>query len=206
MIKVLIFDLCDTVVRTAGVGALLHLPGLCSCYNAEGVDEWFRGNPVYYAYEKGAATTGQFLESMRRDLCPTADPDELALAYEHLILHEIDGVAALLARLASVFPLCALSNNNPLLWRGIRRVCPSLALFGQIFLSHEIGLLKPDPAAFQHVLEQIGCAAEEAVMVDDNPACVAQARALGMKGIRFRTASQARRALNELFGKEGKIC
>lgn len=206
MIKVLIFDLCDTVVRTAGVGALLRLPGLRSCYDAEGVDAWFRGNPVYFAYEKGEATTEQFLESMRRDLCPTTDPNQLALAYEHLILHEIDGMAELLTRLGAAFPLCALSNNNPLLWRGIRRVCPSLALFGRIFLSHEIGLLKPDPAAFRHVLEQVGCAAEEAVLVDDNPACVAQARRVGMGGIHFRTASQVQRILFELFGKEGKIC
>jgi len=204
--KVLIFDLCDTVVRTAGVGALLDLPGLRSCYDAEGVDEWFRRNPVYFAYEKGEATTGQFLESMRRDLCPTADPDELALAYEHLILHEIDGVAELLTRLAATFPLCALSNNNPLLWRGIRRVCPSLPLFGRIFLSHEIGLLKPDPAAFRHVLEQIGCAAEEAVLVDDNPICIARAEELGMEAIHFRSAFQARGALDELFGEEEKIC
>jgi glucose-1-phosphatase len=206
VIKVLIFDLCDTVVRTAGVDALLQLPGLRSCYDAEGVDEWFRGNPVYYAYEKGEATTQQFLESMRRDLCPTADPNELARVYEHLILHEIDGVAELLTRLGGTFPLCALSNNNPLLWRGIRRVYPSLALFGRIFLSHEIGLLKPHPAAFMHILEQVGCAAEEAVLVDDNPTCIARAEALGMKAIHFCSAFQVRGALDELFGEEGIIC
>ena len=38
-----------------------------------------------------------------------------------------------------------------------QRVCTTLDVFEQVFLSQEIGLLKPGSAAFRYALEQIGC-------------------------------------------------
>ena len=41
MIRALIFDLCDTVVRTAGVPGLLGLPGVAGRHSAEDLNAWF---------------------------------------------------------------------------------------------------------------------------------------------------------------------
>lgn len=206
MIKALIFDLCDTVARTAGVGALLRLPGLAQHYDAERLEVWFQSNPTYFAYERGQASTAAFLQSLRAGLGLDIAPEALAQAYEGLILREIKGVDDLLRQLKGTYPLYALSNNNPLLWRGIRRVCPSLRHFARIFLSHEIGLLKPEPGAFQHVLRQIGCTAAQVMLVDDSPACVAQARDLGMAALRFQNADQVRQGLKGMLDMPEEIC
>ncbi len=49
--------------------------------------------------------------------------------------------------------------------------------------SFDIGLLKPDPAAYLAVLERIGVSAEEAIFVDDFPLNVDAAKELGIKGL-----------------------
>ena len=113
MIRALIFDLCDTVVRTAGVPGLLGLPGLAGRYSAEDMNDWFVGSAVFMAYERGEVDTAVFLETFRRELNIDASDVELSQVYEALILHEIAGVPAWVRRLGKQFPLYALSNNNP---------------------------------------------------------------------------------------------
>ena len=125
-------------------------------------------------------------------------------AFEDLILHEIEGVAPLLRQLAAEYPLYALSNNNELLWRGIQRVCTTLDVFERVFLSQEIGLLKPDPAAFRYVLEQIGCQPREVVLIDDNPHCVDAAAALGLETVLFCDAAQTARELAQILDSKNR--
>ena len=64
--------------------------------------------------------------------------------------------------------------------------------FDGIFISAEVGLLKPDPRIYQLALERLGVAPEEAVFVDDFTENVAGARAVGMQAIHFRDSQQAR--------------
>jgi putative hydrolase of the HAD superfamily len=58
-------------------------------------------------------------------------------------------------------------------------------LFDAVVISAEIGLMKPDPAAYQAVLERLGVAPQQAIFVDDFPANVDGARAVGMEAVRF---------------------
>lgn len=196
MIRALVFDLCDTLVRTAGITKLEEVPGINSGAAVEG---WLRASPLFPAYERGEVDTEVFLGALRTDLGLVLSTSELGAAFSGLILHEIEGMPQLLQALHPHYPLYALSNNNPLLWHGIQQVSPSIGLFAGVFLSQEIGLLKPDPRAFGYVLQQIGLAAHEVVLVDDNPACVEQARVLGLHALHFRDAEALRQELAVLF-------
>jgi len=200
VIRALVFDLCDTVVRTAGLPGLLGLPRLEGRYTAEDLHAWFIGSSTFMAYERGEVDTSAFFAEFRADLQIEADDAELSRVYEALILYEIEGVPALLRHLETSYPLYALSNNNPLLWRGTQRVCTVLDVFERVFLSHEIGLLKPDARAFAYVLEQINCAPEEVVLIDDNPSCIAAARDLGLWAVLFGDAAAAQRELANIPG------
>lgn len=54
------------------------------------------------------------------------------------------------------------------------------APFDHLFLSHEIGMRKPNPAAFQYVLSQLGISNPATVLfIDDNPHNTAAAAELG---------------------------
>lgn len=59
--------------------------------------------------------------------------------------------------------------------------------FNHIFLSHEIGYRKPDPDAYEHVLQALDISAPEAIFVDDREENVEAANALGMHGLVFTT-------------------
>jgi putative hydrolase of the HAD superfamily len=79
--------------------------------------------------------------------------------------------------------VAALSNTNALHAEFLRRTWPLLNELPHAFLSNEIGLRKPDPAAFRLVLERLAVAPGHVVFVDDLAENVTVAGQLGMKAI-----------------------
>ena len=61
-----------------------------------------------------------------------------------------------------------------------------------------MGLVKPDPAFYTHILDREGCAPAETVFVDDAEENVEAARKLGIHGLRFEGAAKLRRNLAAL--------
>lgn len=97
-----------------------------------------------------------------------------------------------------------LSNMGDINLAYMRKNFAWLDGFTHLTWSCELRTAKPDPAIYQHTLEKLGVAAEEAIFVDDIPANIAAARALGIDGILFTDVSQLRRAL-ESRGLEEKL-
>ena len=73
-----------------------------------------------------------------------------------------------------------------------------LDLFSDIWVSGEHKLRKPDPESYRAALRRFGLVAEQAVFVDDTPANVAAAEALGLVGIQFHDAKALRRDLESV--------
>ncbi|MFC6354859.1 HAD family hydrolase [Luethyella okanaganae] len=71
-------------------------------------------------------------------------------------------------------------------------------LFEHVFVSGELGLVKPDAAIYEHVLDQLGIVATQMVFVDNRPANVRGAEALGITTHLFTSAGELRRFLTEL--------
>ena len=69
--------------------------------------------------------------------------------------------------------------------RGMLEAQDLLRLFDRIAISAQIGVMKPDAAAYEAVLAMLALPASACVFIDDLPANVAASRALGMKGIVF---------------------
>jgi glucose-1-phosphatase len=63
--------------------------------------------------------------------------------------------------------------------------------FDDMVISAEIHLMKPDAHIYQHALQRLGVAAQEAVFIDDMRQNVEGARSQGMKAIHFTQRSQA---------------
>ena len=75
-----------------------------------------------------------------------------------------------------------------------------LRRFDALAISGEIGVMKPDPAAYRAVLAMLGLDAPTCVFIDDVPANVAAAQALGMHGIVFADNASCLAALARLLG------
>ena len=71
--------------------------------------------------------------------------------------------------------------------------------FDYVFLSHEIGLRKPDPAAYQHVVETMKVDPEKSVFIDDDPENVEAATQLGMHGVVAKDEKQVIEDLESLI-------
>ena len=198
MIKTSIFDLCDTVVETAGVPGLLSLPSLHGRLCGQDIENWFVHNETFHAYERGHVDTDAFVKAFCNDLNIRVEKDAFLRVYEALVVREIDGMPALIQRWAHQYPLYALSNNNPLLWRATQRICSVLDVFSHVYLSHQIGALKPHLNAFWHVLHAAECAPEESILVDDNPRCIEAAGRIGMQTVHFKSARETEQQLVKL--------
>lgn len=57
--------------------------------------------------------------------------------------------------------------------------------FDSIVVSAEEGIMKPDPAIYHTAVQQLGCQPAEAVFIDDAPANLEGATAVGMAAIQF---------------------
>jgi putative hydrolase of the HAD superfamily len=59
-------------------------------------------------------------------------------------------------------------------------------LFHYIMISSEIGLKKPAPEAFNHILEKLDSKAEETIFIDDKQSNADAAGLIGIKGVLFK--------------------
>lgn len=66
--------------------------------------------------------------------------------------------------------------------------------------SNREGVRKPDARIFQVALEQLGTAPAETIFVDDFPANIAAAQALGLRGVLFTAPGPARAEISALLG------
>lgn len=79
----------------------------------------------------------------------------------------------------------ALLSNDSLELKDKLRRLEIDALFDPLIISAEIGVMKPHPAAYQAVLDQLKRSAEEAVFIDDRLVNVQGAEAVGIRGIHY---------------------
>ncbi|HEY9033792.1 MAG TPA: HAD family phosphatase [Pseudomonadales bacterium] len=78
----------------------------------------------------------------------------------------------------------ALVTNNIREFTGWRKLFPFAVdeVYHTISDSSELGIRKPDPAIYQHTLQQLGIEPRQALFLDDYPSNVEAARALGING------------------------
>lgn len=78
-----------------------------------------------------------------------------------------------------------LLSNVSVRFEEIRSFFPALAMMKGIVISSEEKLLKPDPKIYRILLDRYNLSPDECVFIDDAPANVSGAEAVGIHGIRF---------------------
>jgi putative hydrolase of the HAD superfamily len=93
--------------------------------------------------------------------------------------------------------LALLSNAGPDFGSYFRHG-PLGDFFGTCYVSGELNLLKPHPEIYQHVLDDLGISAAEAVFIDNREENVRGAEALGITGHLFTGVTELRAFLASL--------
>lgn len=113
---------------------------------------------------------------------------------EYCQKHELmPGIKDLIQEAAANGLRVAVLTNDVSAWsRRLRARFGLNELITEWVVSADIGVRKPDPAAFYCLLERLGCAAGDVLFFDDRPANVAAARRLGIEAHEFAGVEQAR--------------
>jgi 2-haloacid dehalogenase len=155
--------------------------------------DWFLANVVteewHYRHDAGEPLDELLAERTARF------PDHGALieAYRDRFLEsipgDVPGTGALIDRLAARrVPLYAITNFAAAFWDRFRPTRAVLEHFRAIVVSGKERLAKPDPAIFRLAADRFGHAPERMLFIDDSPANIAAARALGWQTHLFRNA------------------
>lgn len=94
-------------------------------------------------------------------------------------------------------PLFAITNFGAEFWAAFRPTAPIFDLFGDIVVSGEEKLVKPDPAIFALAARRFGHAGERMLFIDDLAVNVSAARDCGWHAHHFRDAATLRADLAE---------
>ena len=157
-------------------------------------------SPAWNAEQDAGRTWRDAVESLaaihpdRRDLIAAYDE-----RWEETLGGPINETVGVLAELRRAgVRLAALSNWSAEKFPIARPRYPFLEWFETIVISGEVGVSKPDPRIYRHLLEQMGWAAEACVFVDDSAPNVRAAADLGMTARQFQDPVMLRADLRDL--------
>jgi glucose-1-phosphatase len=194
----LLFDLGRVVIDIDFDKALACWAGHAGCAPAHLVGRFAR-DEIYQRHETGNIDDAEFFASLRRSLGIDLSDAQFLEGWNAIFAGEMPGIGSLLMRAGTRVPLYAFSNTNNAHVEHFSHVYADvLGHFREIFLSSAIGLRKPDAAAYDHVVQAIGVAAERIVFFDDLAENIDGARARGLTAVHVTSPDDVAQALSAL--------
>jgi HAD superfamily hydrolase (TIGR01509 family) len=150
---------------------------------------------AWVEFELGKRTEREFLRDFfadRRDFDHRGFVETVRRSYRWL-----PGMEALLEELHGSGCAMHTFSNYPVWYQMIEEKLDVSRFARWSFVSCLIGLRKPDPAAYAHVLQELGVAASQCIFVDDRRSNCGAAKAAGIEAICFDGADSLRESLRE---------
>jgi len=202
-IEALLFDLGRVVIdldQARAYARWAELAGVPMRDIASLVRERILDGEAYCRHERGEMSDAQFFAHLRRELKIALSDAQFVDGWNRIFIGEMPGIRRVLASAQGLLPLYAFSNTNAAhqaYWS--RNFCELLAPFRKIYVSHELGARKPEPAAFRTVVADMGFAPDRVLYFDDRPENVAGARACGLVAVEVTMAAEIEQVLRD-FG------
>jgi putative hydrolase of the HAD superfamily len=190
--RILLFDLGGVVVESAGL-AVLHerLPQL---EPAQIQARWLASEAVN-RFERGLITPDEFARAFLAEWPLQVEPTAFLREFASWVRGFLPGAARLLAHLRLRHTVACLSNTNAVHWAVLDDVRDA---FDVCIVSHLIGHMKPERAAYDQALRRRGAAPPRGCFLDDLAHNVAAARELGLQAHQVRGVAQTEAALRGL--------
>ena len=129
---------------------------------------------LFNDFEEGKISRAIFVERIKNLSRKNMTSSQIVNAWNGMLLGFMPDAIACLKRLSSSYRLFLLSNTNEIHIQEIEnRVGAAFfsdfcSLFEKVYLSHELGLRKPHPEVFTHILKEQGLKANETLFIDDS--------------------------------------
>ena len=124
--------------------------------------------------EEGKISRAVFVERIKTFSGGDMTSSQIVNAWNGMLLGFMPDALACLKRLRSTYSLFLLSNTNEIHIQeiesrvGVEGFLDFCALFEKVYLSHELGLRKPHPEVFTHILKEQGLIGSETLFIDDS--------------------------------------
>lgn len=190
-IKVLLFDLGRVLVDFDHYRSAQRIAAFCFKTPRQIYDLFFESGATE-AFEAGKITPEDFYLQVKQML-------DLKLSYASFepIWNDIFFLSAqnrsvfgLVNTLRTDYKTALLSNINILHYEYLQKNFPVFGVFDRIFLSFQMGLVKPDKEIYNRVIRDLGVSAQEIFYADDRPELVQSAKSLGIRGCVFTNFGQ----------------
>ncbi len=193
------FDLGGVVFDIDFERAFSHW-ATCAGVPVETLKSRYRIDAWYEQHERGEIEAAEYFDALRGTLGITIPDEQFAAGWNAIFEEEPAEVFELFQSLGSRIPIYAFSNSNVThqeFWE--RKYAKTLGLFRQVFVSCELGLRKPEAAAFRHVAACIGTEPENLLFFDDSAENVDAARDIGMSAVQVRGFAEVRVSVTEFL-------
>ncbi|HEY2229664.1 MAG TPA: HAD-IA family hydrolase [Xanthobacteraceae bacterium] len=159
----------------------------------------FRHDDAYKRHERGEIDENAYFDTLRSSLGIEISDAQFLDGWNAIFVGEMPGIADLLGRASRQVPLYAFTNSNRAHERcWSQRFATALGHFRRIYVSSTIGLRKPEPEAFDHVIREIGVPADRLMFFDDALENVDAARARRIQSIYVKSVADVENALSFL--------
>jgi putative hydrolase of the HAD superfamily len=185
----ILFDLGGVLVALDGVPSLARLLQIEASH--EEIHRLWVACPSVVLHETGRISAQEFAERVIIDLHLPASTDAFLLEFADWLKAPYPGAFDLVERIPRTYRVSALSNMSAFHWDRIKAMgLPKR--FEALYVSHEIGYLKPSQEAFQVALDGMALPADKVLFLDDGVANVKAAMTLGMNAHVVKNPEQVR--------------
>ena len=172
--KNLIFDLGNVIIDIDFNLTFRAFSKLSSEYSWEEVRHFIKEKHIWEDYEKGLSDDIEFRETLRKELKIKASDSELDKAFCGLLQKIQPERIKLIEELSKRYRLFILSNTSNIHFQQVEKLLFESAginhfseIFETVFLSFEMGKLKPEIEIYQQVLKEANLQANETLFLDD---------------------------------------
>lgn len=184
--KAIIFDL-GNVLLPIDLSLTYEAFSAFSSLSSSEIASAIADHQLWVSYEAGKQNDAEFRGFLREHLDLTISDADFDNAFSALLLDFHTGVYEWIASLKSQFHLVLLSNTSAIHAERFTKVALGpegqnlFSLFHQVYYSFEMGLVKPDTAIYQQVLDEQRFSPEEVLFFDDNVANINSAKSMGIQ-------------------------
>ena len=160
----------------------------------------YRMDEDYERHERGEIGERDYYASLRRSLAIDIPDADFRAGWNAIFTEPVHETVAVLEQLRERVPLYAFSNTNEshrVVWS--RQFEEALKNFRRVFVSSQMGLRKPESAAFDYIVREIKVPASRILFFDDTLANVEGARAAGLQAVHVKRPDDVRDAVRPWF-------
>ena len=182
--KTIIFDLGAVILNISYKNTIDEFTKL-GIKNAETFYSKRVQTELFNKIETGKISNNTFLKALQKET-KNAKINQVKMAWNSMLLDLPTERLQLIKKLKDNNVIYLLSNTNSIHINALKEQLGNkqwlafCKLFDKMYLSHELGLRKPDTKIFEYILKEQKLKAEEVFFIDDSPQHIASAKKLGI--------------------------